>query len=294
MTQEDGAGVEAEYVYEPFAETEDYKSVNREIVRSWIDTMKREGTRQVSALVDVACGVGTMARLFLENLPSGWSRPEVTLVDMSAQAIDQATARVAPYVTRLDSICGRIQDVELPADRYDVVLWGNGIHYLDEQEQLTALARLRPALREGGWLLFNSAFTEESRPAETIPFYRAQIAKAVRYLQSIGVRREREEAPPSSSRFLPADHYAEVLKRVGFTVQEIHSVAARLYQTAWEHISGFAQYASGALHGYREDAAAQAMRLAVGPAIEQYGTRDQDDRPYVQRNWLAAMARAGR
>ena len=284
-------GNQQEYVYEPFAETPEYLKVNREIVRGWINTIARESDRQVRMLVDVACGVGTMVQLFLENMPAGWAKPEVMLVDMSPTAIDQATEHVRPHVAGLDSICGKIQEVELPKGRYDVVLWGNGIHYLNAEEQLAALNRLRPTLRDGGWLLFNSAFTAESRPDDTIPFYRAQIARAVRYLQSLGIKRERVEAPPNSSKFLPADHYAELLRQVGFSVQEVRSVAARLYQTAWEHISGFAQYAAGALHGYREDLAATAMRLAVAPAIEQYGERDPENRPYVTRNWLAAMAR---
>ncbi len=280
-----------QYVYEPFAQTEEYQKVNLEIVQGWIEMISAQAGRPVRTLIDVACGVGTMAQLFLQNLPVDWPRPAVTLVDMSQEAIAQATRRVKLQVAELDSVCGRIQDISLPEARYDVALWGNGIHYLSEDEQVAALGRLRPAIRPGGWLLFNSAFTEESRPAETLPFYRAQIAKAVRYLQSIGVRRERDDARPSSSSFLPADHYTTILKQVGFSVQEVRSVAARLYQSAWEHISGFAQYAAGALHGYREEVAAQAMRLAVAPAIEQYGVRDQDNRPYVQRNWLAAVAR---
>jgi ubiquinone/menaquinone biosynthesis C-methylase UbiE len=282
---------ENNYVYEPFAQTEEYLKVNLEIVREWIEMIKLHAGRPVRTVIDVACGVGTMAQLFLQNLPVEWPRPTVTLVDMSHAAIDQATQRVKPQVPALDSICGPIQSVTLPDQAYDVVLWGNGIHYLTAEEQVEALGRLRSAIRPGGWLLFNSAFTEESRPAETLPFYRAQIAKAVRYLQSIGVRRERNDARPSSSSFLPADHYTRILQQVGFSVQEVHSVAARLYQSAWEHISGFAQYAAGALHGYGEEIAAQAMRMAVAPAIEQYGVRDHENRPYVQRNWLAAAAR---
>ncbi len=282
---------ETEYEYEPFAQTEEYQRVNREIVHGWVNTIVSQGAGGIRALVDVACGVGTMAKLFLESLPAAWPRPVVTLVDMSPKAIEQARVRVEPEATSVDSICARVQDVELPQAGYDVAIWGNGIHYLTADEQEAALSRLRPAIREGGWFLFNSAFTDESRPPETLPFYRAQIAKAVRYLQSRGIRRERVEARPSSSTFLPAEYYADLLSRVGFSVQEIRSVAAQLYQTAWEHISGFTQYATGALHGYGAEVASQAMRYAVGPAIEEYGARDAEDRPYIQRNWLAAVAR---
>lgn len=281
---------ETEYVYEPFADTEEYMNVNRNIIREWIDTLVAAGCRGVDSLLDLGSGVGTMVQLFMENLPRGWAQPSVVCVDMCEQALEQAQRRLGPSVRHLEVIACPVEKLELP-QTFDAAMWGNGIHYLDESNLLTAMRRIHGALKEGGWFFFNSAFTAESRPAETMPFYRAQIAKAIRYLKSVGAQREKSETAPQSSRFLPTGYYEAALKEVGFAVRTVRSSMVRLYQTAWEHISGFAQYAAGALHGYRDDLAAEAMRRAVEPAIQEYGRRDEGDRPFVPRGWTSVIAR---
>jgi SAM-dependent methyltransferase len=278
------------YVYEPFADTPEYIAVNRSIVREWIDELVAAGTRGVNSLLDLGSGVGTMVQLFLESLPRGWPQPAVTCVDMSGEALEHAKRRLAPSVRQLEVITSPVEELEL-SRRFDVVMWGNGIHYLDESQLLIAMRNVRDALNDGGWFFFDTAFTEESRPSDTMPFYRAQIQRAMRFLRSIGVEREKQKAAPQSSRFLPAEHYEAALKEVGLAVESMRLTAVRLYQTAWEHISGFVQYASGALHGYPAELAGEAMREAVEPAIEEHGRRDEENRPFVIRRWLSGVAR---
>jgi SAM-dependent methyltransferase len=172
-------------------------------------------------------------------------------------------------------------------------MWGNGIHYLDEESQQKAILNLRRILKPGGWFLFNSAFCAESRPEETLPFYKAQIANAVRQLRSLGADRDKSMPKPDAASFLDKTYYQNMLQQAGFRVQEMKDLAARLYKTAWEHISGFSQYAAGALHGYRADIAAKALREAVGPSLEEHGQRDEQNRLYIQRNWVATIAQLG-
>lgn len=279
-----------EYVYEPFADTPEYLDVNRSIVREWIGRLVEVGSNGVNSLLDLGSGVGTMVQLFLENLPRSWPQPSVTCVDMSGEALEHAKRRLSPTVRDLDVITSPVEQLSLSRS-FDVAMWGNGIHYLNESQLTTALGKVRAALKEGGWFFFNSAFTEESRPPETLPFYRAQIQRAMRYLKSIGAKREKTEVAPQSSRFLPAKHYEAVLREVGFAVESMRTTAVRLYQTAWEHISGFAQYAAGALHGYPGSLAGEAMRRAVKPVIEEYGERDEANRPFVVRRWVFGIAR---
>lgn len=279
-----------DYVYEPFADTPEYMDVNRRIIREWIDALVAAGSRGVNSLLDLGSGVGTMVQLFLENLPRGWPQPAVTCVDMSDEALEHARRRLEPSVRKLEVITSPVEQLEL-SRTFDVAMWGNGIHYLDESQLRVAMEKVRDALEDGGWFFFNTAFTEESRPPETLPFYRAQVQRAMRYLKSIGAKREKHDTAPQSSRFLPARHYEAVLEEVGFAVESMHSTAVRLYQTAWEHISGFAQYASGALHGYPGNLAGEAMREAVEPVIKEYGERDEANRPFVIRRWLSGVAR---
>jgi hypothetical protein len=147
-------------------------------------------------------------------------------------------------------------------------------------------------MRKGGWFFLNSAFYEEARPANTLAFYRSQIGRAVRSLHSRGVSRERKQTHPDSANFLPLSHYRNLLQQAGFEVEEIEQIEARFHRSALEKISGFSQYAAGALHGYSSEAAAEAMQEAVAPSLEEYGVRDEQNVPYIPRNWLSAIARA--
>ncbi|MGM0675228.1 MAG: class I SAM-dependent methyltransferase [Spirochaetota bacterium] len=281
----------AEYVYEPFADTEEYRDVNTTIVKEWIQMMVDAGARHIDRLVDLATGVGTMVEIFLDNLPSDWKQPTVTCVDKSPEALEQTRKRLGDRVERLELIESPIEDLDLPENSADVAMWGNGIHYLTQESQEKALLRVRRVLTPNGWLLFNSAFYADSRPEETLPFYRAQISNAVRKLRSLGVGRQDKTGRPQAGTFPDQAHYQWLLQQAGFGVEEMKKVVARLYKSAWENISGFSQYAAGALHGYQTDIAAKVLREAVEPSLEQHGFRDEQNRLYIPRNWLAAAAR---
>ena len=111
------------------------------------------------------------------------------------------------------------------------------------------------------------------------------------YLKSKGISREQMDGRPSASNFLSRDHYETLLQKVGFKVEEVKESAVRIRRLAMEHISGFQQYAAGALHGYNPHAATEAMRLAVAPAMERHGQPDEDGILAIKRNWLAVSAR---
>lgn len=281
-----------EFLFEPFAETAEYRTVNGTIIRAWIESMVGKGTKEVGRLLDIATGVGTMVQLFLENLPKQWKQPAVLCLDQSEEALRLAKASLETKVENLELVLSRAEDLKLPANSVDVAIWGNGIHYLAFEDQEKALRAIKKALKKGGWLCFNTAFYAESRPPETLPFYRAQIKHAVEYLHVRGFGRDRSEARPVASAFLPKVHYEELLTRVGFKIEEVREVAIRVKKVAWEHISSFQHYAAGALHGYRADIAAEAMRKSVLPALEEHGSRDEHGDLSIPRNWLAISARA--
>jgi ubiquinone/menaquinone biosynthesis C-methylase UbiE len=211
---------------------------------------------------------------------------------MSEEALEQTRIRLGPSVSDLKLVHSTVQEMSMPDNSVDVAVWGNGIHYLNAQGQEEALRSIKRVVKPQGWFVFNSAFYQESRPPETSTFYRSQVRKAVEQLRSIGVHRQERTARPEASDFLPRSHYEELMQLVGFKIVEAKETASHMYRTAWEHISGFHQYAAGALHGYDPEAAADAMRKAVAPALEEHGTRDEHNIPYVQRNWLSIIAHA--
>jgi ubiquinone/menaquinone biosynthesis C-methylase UbiE len=214
----------------------------------------------------------------------------VVCLDRAKEALYQTKLNLKGKTSKLELIHSRVQDMNLPENSIDLALWGNSIHYLDAEEQEEALTKVRHALKKGGWLFFNSAFYAESRPQETIVFYRAQVRRAVEYLKSKGIDRDRMDARPAASNFFSKEYYEDLVKKVGFSLVDVREKVVRLSGVAMEHISAFQEYAAGALHGYNPPDAAEAMKLSVASAMEQYGEPDNNGILAVRRRWLAISA----
>jgi len=82
------------------------------------------------------------------------------------------------------------------------------------------------------------------------------------------------------------------VKRAGLDLYEAEELTAPLYQEAWEFISGFRNYAVGALHGYPVEEAQEALQQAVAPALEKYGVEDESGELYIPRKWLRVSSRS--
>ena len=282
---------EQKYNFEPFADTKEYRDVNRKIIVSWIASMVDAGVERVGRLLDIATGIGTMVQLFVEELPGDWEQPEVVCLDKSDGALEQARGRLGALVRTLRSIHAPVEEMDILKDKVSVALWGNGIHNLSEESQLEAVDRIARSLEDNGWLFFNTAFYEGARPDGTKSFYRYKVKKAVQLLREKGVEREKGKPRAEASKFLPRSHYRELADRAGLRVHEVEELTAPLYREAWEYISGFKNYALGALHGYPVKEAQTALKNSVAPALEKYGVEDEEGRLYVPRKWLRVSAR---
>ncbi|MBS3739979.1 class I SAM-dependent methyltransferase [Candidatus Bipolaricaulota bacterium] len=282
---------ETEYNFEPFAKTAEYKGVNRKIIISWIAAMVDSGVERVGRLLDIATGVGTMVRLFLEELPTEWDQPEVICLDKSEKAIQVAQDKLSSVVKTVHSIHSPIQDMKVIEEKANVVLWGNGIHNLSEEDQEESVKRIAQNLDKDGWFFFNTAFYEGARPEGTKSFYRFQVKKAVEILREEGIQRERKKEKAEAAKFHPRSHYRELVEKAGLELHDMEELAAPLYKEAWEYISGFKNYALGALHGYPVKEAQSALEKAVAPAIQKYGIDDGTGELYIPRKWLRVSSR---
>lgn len=281
-----------DYNYEPFADTEEYKRVNSECINNWVVIMKQKGMNGLEGILDVATGAGTMVQLVFDNLPGNWKKAAVLCLDQSAGALKLAQSKLDQTVEKLKLVHSSIQDMTIPDHSVDIAVWGNGIHYLSADDQLDCIKRIRKALKPGGFLFFNTAFYEEARPAETLPFYRTQVKTAVQYLRDHGVKRVRTDEKTEAAKFLPRSYYESLVEEAGFKLVDAKEFAVDMHKEAWEYISAFQQYAAGALRGYPIDDAVNAMRDSVGPSIELHGNRDENGKPYITRKWLAISAQA--
>jgi ubiquinone/menaquinone biosynthesis C-methylase UbiE len=279
--------IREKYDYEPFADTEEYRQVNGYCIDSWVELMKRKGTDGIDAILDVATGAGTMVQIVFDYLPESWRKAAVMCLDQSGEALKLAQSKLEKTVDRLKLVHSSVEDMTLADNSIDIAVWGNGIHYLSEQDQLDSVKRIKIALKPGGFFFFNTAFYEEARPLETLPFYRTQVKTAVQYLRDRGVNRLKDDSRTEASKFLPRAYYEELVQQSGFKLVEAKEFAVDMKREAWEYISSFQQYAAGALRGHPVDEAVRAMREAVQPALELHGERDSDGNLYITRKWLA-------
>lgn len=284
--------IKEKYDYEPFADTEEYKQVNEDIIRSWVDIMRRKSSNGIDAILDIATGAGTMVQIVFDNLPDKWKKAAVLCLDQSGEALQLARSNLGKTVEKLKLVHSSVEDMDVPDQSIDVAVWGNGIHYLSEHAQLESIKRIKKALKPGGLFFFNTAFYEEARPSDTLPFYRTQVKNAVQYLRDRGISRQKDDSRTQASKFLPRSYYEDMVKEAGFKLIEAKEFAVEMKREAWEYISSFQQYAAGALRGYPVDDAVKAMKTAVQPALEQHGERDKDGNLYITRKWLAISTEA--
>ncbi len=192
-----------DYNYEPFADTEEYKRVNSECITNWVEIMKQKGISGLEGVLDVATGAGTMVQLVFDNLPETWKKTAVLCLDQSSGALQLAQSKLGQTVEKLKLVHSSIQDMTIPDQSVDIAVWGNGIHYLSADEQLDCIKRIRKALKPGGFLFFNTAFYEEARPVETLPFYRTQVKTAVQYLRNNYVKSVKSDHITQPTKLLP-------------------------------------------------------------------------------------------
>lgn len=287
------------YNFEPFAGTEEYRTVNREVAKWWVEELaKNRGFLYVENLLDVATGTGTMAELFLDNMRAleghRHDPPYISslyLLDPSSEALRIAYHNLVlkQGVGHMITIDSLIEEMPNYVKNINVALWGNGIHYLDKDAQKEAIIRIKRALSPNGWFFFNSAFYDGATPDWTRDFIMAKINAAARELTGKGFKRNKGLAKDAME-FQSPGYYVQLLADCGFYEIKTKEFTVRLYKEALEHICSFTHYAAGALRGYPVEEACVSLKNAVGPSLEKHGKED-DKGKYIKRNWLSVAAR---
>ena len=277
--------------FRAFAETPEYIEVNRLCVEDWVGLIAESG-QSVRDVLDLATGTGTMASILLDALARQNRSPTLTCLDRSPEALELAKEALGGEDERTAFLLGDAADPNLPAASMDVVVIGNGIHYLTEAEQETLAGKVKTILRPGGYFLFNTAFFDGTIPEETVSFYRAKTKEAVRFLRGIDITREEGAERAEAANLKPIEHYRALAQRAGMKIARLTQYPVRGSLRFYQGIASYLQYAQGILRGYPVRAAADALVKGTEKAFALHAQTGPNGEQFILRNWLSMSAQA--
>ena len=265
--------------FEPFASEAAYIHLNERMVDR---VLRRIGSVQTIRLLDVAAGTGLLTSIAYERAKEAGVRLLSTLLDLDLPALKQArkdaTADGAEY------IFGSADHLPLK-QKFDAVIFANGLHLLDEDAKVQALQETWRVLRPGGVFAMNTTFYEGAYPEESKPFYSRWMRRAIVEINRRLPQRSKSEKVQAME-WLPAIGYKELIAKAGFKVLEMRERRVLLSQAAVRAICAYKEFAKGALHATDADADEAAMCLQVSV---QQTFRDLKMK-YLPRNWLEIVA----
>lgn len=141
--------------------------------------MRVTGLGPLHRALDLGCGSGRITEYL-----SDCTGAHITGLDYIPQAIGQAQQRTAGKTDRLDFVVSDINDLQLPAGAFDIILSIDTIYFSDDYT--AALAALKAALRPGGrmGILYSHGrepwVPKEQFPPESILPEKTPLAEALR------------------------------------------------------------------------------------------------------------------
>lgn len=168
-------------------------------------------------VLDVGCGAGNFTIELLTKLPN----LHCTIVDLSQPMLDRAyqriTATSAKSITRAQ---GDIREVELPENKFDVILAGAVLHHLrDDTDWEVTFSKLYRLLKPNGCLMISDLLAQDSPPlnayfSELYGDYLERM-KGPSYRNDVLDYIKKEDSPRSMT------YQIELMQKIGFTKVEI-------------------------------------------------------------------------
>lgn len=266
--------------FEPFAREGAYIRVNEKLVRRML---KRSDRRPRYQLLDIAAGTGLMTQLAASRASALGAEIESVVLDADLFALREARRQLAPEAVK-GYVCSSAELLPFCAG-FDMAVFANSLHLLDDQAKVESLAEVRRVLRPGGMLAVNSTFYDGAATDDSKAFYGRWIRRAVEEINRACPDRTKRDRGESME-FLDPAAYQELISCAGFSVQEVRERRVLLSQAAVRAISGYRDFAMGALRAREEDAeqASRALQATVRQAFRDLNLK------YLPRNWLEIIA----
>jgi tRNA (cmo5U34)-methyltransferase len=168
-------------------------------------------------LLDLGCGAGNYTLKMLTKI----ANLNCTLVDLSQPMLDKAKERVSTQTNNsVEIIQGDLREIELKENHFDIILAGNVLHHLrDDEDWETTFKKLYNILKPGGCLMISDLITQE---IDAINEYTWNCYGD--YLENIDGKEyrkkvldyiEKEDSPRSMT------YQLELMKKIGFRKTEI-------------------------------------------------------------------------
>ncbi len=141
--------------FEPFARQHAYIRVNEKLVDR---ILKRLPGRKCYQLLDIAAGTGLMTRVAHLRARATGAEIDSVLLDIDLPALKRARKELPPGAVK-GYVCASAD--RLPFTRaFDMAVFANSLHLLDDQTKVDSLAETSRILHAGAVLAVNSAFYE--------------------------------------------------------------------------------------------------------------------------------------
>jgi SAM-dependent methyltransferase len=234
-------------------------------------------------MLDVAAGTGLMTVLAQARAHALGVELDSVLLDLDLATLADARCRVPPDAVR-GCVCASASRLPF-GTAFDLVVFANSLHLLDDQAKADSLAETLRVLRRGGVLAVNSAFYDGAAPEETRPFYGRWMRRAIAEINEAQPGRKRSDRGQAANP-LSASRYVELVACAGFQLVEMRERRVLLSQSAVRAISGYWDFAMGALRATEEDAeaACRALQVTVRPTFRDLRMRS------LPRRWLEIIA----
>ena len=104
-------------------------------------------------LLDIGCGGGNYSIKTLAYMPSA----NCTLVDLSMNMLEKAEERISEHTSgKITKIQGDIREIELPVNKYEVVIAATSLHHLRENNEWEIVfKKIYDTLKPGGVFLIS-------------------------------------------------------------------------------------------------------------------------------------------
>lgn len=282
-SRETGLGVgvaERIQTFEPFARDRSYIRVNGKLVERML---KRCVPRARYRVLDIAAGTGLLTTLVHRHPHAEGVQIESLVVDVDLSALREARREAPPDAAR-DYVCASADRLPFP-EGFDMAIFANSLHLLCDRAKVESLAEARRVLRPGGVLAMNTTFYTGGLADDSKAFYGRWIRRAVVEINRACPHRTKSARAQSTQTLTPSD-YLDLLIGAGFRVLEVRERRVLLSQAAVRAISGYRDFAMGALRANEEEAE-DASRALQGTVQQTF--RDLHMK-YLPRNWLEIIA----